>query len=52
MPARLISLRTAIAAFFGLKPNKQEPDMEQLFVDAYNKSKASWVEKGWIEKPR
>jgi hypothetical protein len=49
MPARIVSLCMVIATFFGLR--KHEPDVDQLLVNAANKSHKAWMERGWVNRP-
>lgn len=53
MPARVITLYMAVVAFLGLKisqPASQKAD--ERLADVINTSYDSWVERGWVEKPR
>ena len=44
----IMGLFAGFMAFFHSK-HKQEPDVDQLIIDAYNKSRETWVSKGWVE---
>jgi|SRR5580692_4684190 hypothetical protein len=49
MPARLVGVCVAVAAFLHLGSKKQESkSVEQQIVDSFNKSHESWVAKGWV----
>lgn len=49
---RLATLCSALAALFGMHKAKQEPDVDQILVNAINKSHSDWVARGWAERPR
>lgn len=52
MPARVVAIYTAAAAFLGLKPKVKTGDLEGRIIKTINASHQSWVEKGWVkEKP-
>jgi hypothetical protein len=48
MPARLITIYTAVVAFLGFKVLQPEPDIDELLTNSINKSYDSWVAKGYI----
>jgi hypothetical protein len=50
MPARIAAgLWALVMAFFGLHRSKKSPQqIDQLILDSYNKSRESWVSKGWV----
>lgn len=52
MPARIIGLYAAVVAFIRLKWHREEPNVDQLLLNALNKSHQDWVERGWVEGPR
>ena len=48
MPARLITLYTAVVALFGFRTMQSKPDVDELLTNSINKSYDSWVAKGYI----
>jgi hypothetical protein len=50
MPARVVlGMWAFVLAFFGFKRDKKSPEqIDQLILDSYNKSRESWVAKGWV----
>ncbi len=50
MPARIVTMYAAVAAFFRLNRHKDEPDVERLLLDALNKTNRNWATRNMVEK--
>jgi hypothetical protein len=50
MPARIISLFSAVAVFFHLRRQTEEPDVDRLLLDALNKTNREWSARNAVEK--
>ena len=52
MPARIIGLYTAVAAFLGFKPaSKRDESPEQMLKRGFERSYPGWVADGLLKKP-
>ena len=52
MPARMVSLYIAVAAFFGLKkPSERDESPEQMLKRGFEQSYPGWVADGLLKKP-
>ena len=45
---RIASFFAALVALFTFQ-RRENPNMDQRIIDAYDKSYESWVAKGWVE---